>query len=410
MFASRACEFHASALRLPNLRADATSPANTAHRIAVLNVTLEAARGLAALWVFSYHISELLRASSPTLGSIAEVGHLGVPAFFVISGYCMMATSERIRLHGDSALSFIFWRFLRIFPPYWYSILVVMAVPYMVALLSYVKSGFYEWPMPRWLAFTAADWGTVLSLTRGFFTPGERPQDVYNAINSVYWTLAIEFQFYLVLFLALRYRRHFDRILVGVTILGVGAAAIPAMYTIGLFLPFWPMFSLGIGLHRFLAHTTSPRPAVSFRRVIGGCALAAAIAATFFYLTVSGRVAAFWSHSPNLCDFLFAVACTIVFFLSAAIDPANFYRWLDRSIVAKYGVKALTLLGAISYSLYLIHGKISEVPFMFARQIVTRNSLLTPFLTLAGTLLLTSIFFVYCERPFIRTRTRRASL
>ncbi len=270
----------------------------------MLNVTLEVARGLAALWVFSYHLAGLFRESSPALGAIAEVGHLGVPAFFVISGYCMMASSEKIRTRGDSAISFLYWRFLRIFPPFWSSILIVIAVPFVVALLSSLRSGLYDPPIPRWLSLGLADWAEVLSLTRGFFFPGERHQDVYNAVNSVYWTLAIEFQFYLVLFVALKYRRHFDRILVGVSILGLAAALIPSTYNYGIFLPFWPMFLLGLGLHRLLTLKIDPRAIFGQRAAIIGSVLGGVTAMAFLFLTLSGSVAALWSRSPGLCDFL----------------------------------------------------------------------------------------------------------
>jgi peptidoglycan/LPS O-acetylase OafA/YrhL len=99
---------------------------------------LDPLRGIAALWVFTFHygFSQQLVSSFPWIQPIASAGHLGVPMFFVISGYCMMASIRAARRHGESVRSFLRRRSLRIYPPYWFSLLIVAALPFVIEGLS----------------------------------------------------------------------------------------------------------------------------------------------------------------------------------------------------------------------------------------------------------------------------------
>jgi peptidoglycan/LPS O-acetylase OafA/YrhL len=92
---------------------------------------LDAARGLAALAVVAFHmrLSDSFQESLPTIYAIAKHGYLGVPLFFVISGFCLAASAASSRRNNESALSFLKRRFRRIYPPLWCSILVVAALP-----------------------------------------------------------------------------------------------------------------------------------------------------------------------------------------------------------------------------------------------------------------------------------------
>jgi len=359
---------------------------------------------LAALWVFSYHIAEPIRVSSPTLGAIAAVGHLGVPVFFVISGYCIMASAEKTRARGEPATHFLYWRFLRIFPPFWCSLLVVILLPFLLEAISSLKTGIYTPPTPRWMSAGPADWGEILTLTRAFFFPGEPGADVYSAVNSVYWTLAIEFQFYAVLFAALLSRRHFDRILAWVSVCGIATALIPGAYYLGVFLPYWPMFLLGIALNRILVHKLDPGAVFRVRSSFPVFLLGGLIGAAFVSLILTGQVAALSASSPHLCDFLVALACVALFWLVTGLNPSIANR-IHRTVpFVRYPMRGLLLLGTISYSLYLVHGKLYQLPFMFARAVVPADSLLLPLLTMLGTILLTCAFYLLCEQPFLRVR------
>ncbi len=70
---------------------------------------------------------------------------LGVPLFFVISGYCIGASVDATRRRGSSSLAFLKRRIWRIYPPYWAALLffvgVVAALD--VAELSRLHRGEY---------------------------------------------------------------------------------------------------------------------------------------------------------------------------------------------------------------------------------------------------------------------------
>ena len=57
---------------------------------------LDMLRGFAALWVFGFHFDFSLsfQTSLPNLHAFLKLGELGVPMFFVISGYCITASAR----------------------------------------------------------------------------------------------------------------------------------------------------------------------------------------------------------------------------------------------------------------------------------------------------------------------------
>lgn len=57
-------------------------------------------------------------------------------------------------------------------------------------------------------------------------------------------------------------------------------------------------------------------------------------------------------------------------------------------------------LGQSSYSLYLLHGKIYQLPEMLVRQLIAPSSLAYPLLTIAGTAALCYMFYLLGEQPF----------
>lgn len=91
-----------------NQRLPATAPFS-------IDLVLESARGLAALWVFLFHIAPLVAQSLPFLHSFALIGYYGVPVFFVVTGYCIFAAAQRAKKTGSGANLFLRRRALRIF-------------------------------------------------------------------------------------------------------------------------------------------------------------------------------------------------------------------------------------------------------------------------------------------------------
>jgi peptidoglycan/LPS O-acetylase OafA/YrhL len=57
--------------------------------------------------------------ANAVIATVATRLWVGVPIFFVISGYCISATIDSHRRKGASVGTYFLKRFRRIFPPYW---------------------------------------------------------------------------------------------------------------------------------------------------------------------------------------------------------------------------------------------------------------------------------------------------
>lgn len=141
---------------------------------------LDGLRGIAALAVmFSHyaaqHNSHFPEDPPPFHGF--EWGAAGVQLFFIISGFVIFMSARRANRPSDFAIS----RAARLYPPYWISL--VFAV---VLLLLHPVPGF---------PFT---WGQALVN----LSMVQRWVGVDNVVD-VYWTLAVEMQFYVIILILL---------------------------------------------------------------------------------------------------------------------------------------------------------------------------------------------------------------
>jgi len=64
------------------------------------------------------------------------------------------------------------------------------------------------------------------------------------------------------------------------------------------------------------------------------------------------------------------------------------------------------VLGAMSYSAYLLHLKLFMLPFMFVSQVFGKDGTALGLLTILFTLLLTYPFYYFVERRFLSNRYR----
>ena len=111
--------------------ADETSPLLNHPRYASLDLW----RGVACLMVVLHHAGFIvdggdLTPSQPdyaartfVVGFFKQM-ELGVPLFFVISGYCIAASADANRRKGASPWTFLIRRVRRIYPPYWAALLL----------------------------------------------------------------------------------------------------------------------------------------------------------------------------------------------------------------------------------------------------------------------------------------------
>ncbi|MEO1434785.1 MAG: acyltransferase [Bacteroidota bacterium] len=148
--------------------------------------SIQALRGLAALWVCYYHLGSTYLPEGHFLRNLSNPGHFGVQLFFVISGFILPYSMHRARFELRQYGRFLARRLLRLEPPYLMSILMIFGL----VILSW------------WSPYTAGktlviDWQQFLAHL-AYLVPFT-DQIWYN---PVFWTLGIEFQFYLLIGLA----------------------------------------------------------------------------------------------------------------------------------------------------------------------------------------------------------------
>ena len=108
---------------------------------------IDVLRGAAALAVTLFHLNCVLApdpasALSGAWHALWKHGHLGVPVFFAISGFCIFQAWER----ASGPAAFLARRLRRIYPPYLASLGVVLVV---IALTRLVHGVNDVVPLPR---------------------------------------------------------------------------------------------------------------------------------------------------------------------------------------------------------------------------------------------------------------------
>lgn len=146
---------------------------------------LDGVRAIAALLVISLHISEIAGVpwdvnQYPLATALAFFGRTGIVLFFVLSGFLLFLPYARALLFQDawpSVRVFYLKRIFRIWPGYY----LVLAV--MILLFSRKYLQLDHWPQ--------------LGLFLTFFM--DSSQQTWQQIDGPFWTLAVEWQFYLLL-------------------------------------------------------------------------------------------------------------------------------------------------------------------------------------------------------------------
>lgn len=136
---------------------------------------LDYLRFFAAFFVVMYHYTaRQLPNSSELLSEITKFGYLGVPLFFMISGYVILLSASH-----RTAFEFAIARLVRLYPVYWTCIVITLITTYLY--------GQYDYSVGQILANL-----TMLNDYLG-----------YESIDGVYWTLHAELKFYACIFLLL---------------------------------------------------------------------------------------------------------------------------------------------------------------------------------------------------------------
>lgn len=143
-------------------------------------LVLDSLRGLASIFVVLYHYTtryqELYCKECEPLMEISYGGY-GVELFFILSGFVIFYSAQK----NGSLLSFLYSRFFRLYPVYWLAILITTLFIIMFGLEE--RDVFF-------LQFLVN-----LTMLQEYLR--------FENIDGVYWSLAIELAFYIVIGLLL---------------------------------------------------------------------------------------------------------------------------------------------------------------------------------------------------------------
>ncbi len=291
---------------------------------------LDACRGLAALGVVVHHVAGI------------HIGGPCVMAFFVISGYCIAAAGASCRRAGLGLGGFLWRRARRIFPPYLLSLALWAA--YRVAKAAMGGANDLARPWWEWLQnLTLTQWTTLL------VRPSTYPPNNSSLFVSAYWSLCYEEQFYLVMggLVAVAGLSALAARWAVVAMLGVGLAwnAVFPTRVFGVFIEYWPPFALGALVFYRLCEV---RGAWARRAIDGALGVATLASAVLVW-----RAGGFPSPGPGGVEDRFVAGELLV--ASAFALGLLLLRRADGALARGAWFVPLRALGAITFSLYLVH-------------------------------------------------------
>lgn len=193
---------------------------------------IDTLRGVAATLVCFYHFVYTTTdyVNYDLVREFFHLGYYGVHMFFVISGIVIPLSMVMSDYKHGSWFRFMSRRFIRIEPPYLAA--VVIGTFYLI-IRNYIPGTADVDMTPN---------GTTLLLHVGYLIPFF---EGHHWINNVFWSLAVEFQYYLLLCLVFPYflkGQLWQRILLYVLFMSVGA-----IMPLRSMLPIWlPLFMVGI--------------------------------------------------------------------------------------------------------------------------------------------------------------------
>lgn len=308
---------------------------------------LDSLRAFAALSVCAFHFvcTTIGFISNESILSFFSIGKYGVQVFFVISGFIIPWSMYQAGFVFKNFFIFLSKRLIRLEPPYLISI-------FLAILFFYLREFFFD----------TINVHNVISIKQVFLHLGYLIPffDNFKWLNQVYWTLAIEFQYY------------FFMALVFVPLLNLNFAFRIALYLMILatsyfsssaFLPYWlPIFLLGIISFLYLTQ--------KIKKI------------EFFISLILLVVFCVFKYGPIL------VLCSLI-----PVFVLLFF--------SNYKVYGLDFLGKFSYSIYLIHSLVGASFINIVSHHVT--SPFAKFCTILGGLFLTilSAYFTYyfIEKP-----------
>lgn len=307
-------------------------------------------RGIAALSVCVFHFSvgnPALLSEGFWLKRILSYGHLGVEMFFIISGFVIPYSLYKINHQYKYTKSFLLRRILRVDPPYLATIVIIITLNYISMLSPYYRGLPYH-----------IDYYNLIIHFGYINTIVGQPW-----LSPVFWTLAIEFQFYLIMAL-------------------IFPLIINKNYWISI-----PICLLFVSTF-FIFNNQSLVFSSSLFFVLG--------ILTFYY------------HIAFLNKKIILTAIALLILLiyhynSIAVLCVSIFTFLTIAFVKNWSNKYLLFLGSISYSVYLLHvtigGRIINLSLNFLKGDYIR--IMVILFSLLITILISYLFYRTIELPSV---------
>jgi peptidoglycan/LPS O-acetylase OafA/YrhL len=359
---------------------------------------LDALRAIAAVMVVVCHATRAATTWNPTwaaaypslagqIGSLMGLlGAWGVGMFFVLSGLCIHLPQARRLADGESVQlslgEYFRRRFWRIYPPHLLALVASIAVAW---LLGDLIAAYGIHPM--------VSFPSLKQLLLHLFLLHSFAPSAFNSINHVFWSIAVEFHFYLLYPLLLVGRRRTSMVKLCVVLLGVSLAVrvgahglspeVKAILDRNFTCRFWE-WVLGCAVAEWLCRHGAPSRS-SLPTVVAACAGSFAFGIVASRLPYGALI--YGTVWPVLFGGLIILGCGLA--------------------LSKEG--RFAQLGHRSYSLYLTH------PVALTIALVIARSLGLPFWGewLIAVPCITAVmlaFFRFAERPFLRVPSRKTSL
>ncbi len=323
---------------------------------------VDSLRGLAAIFVFISHLVLFQHTFSPFSSyfikpvEILDLGKVGVVAFFMISGFVIPGSLEK-----QSTGRFVINRIFRLYPVYWISILVVIALSPSIFAIKQILINLTM--MQRMLG--TAD------------------------IEMVYWTLQVELIFYVICLVLYYFNKLFnERINSIIILLLLSLSMIGSLvrYFVGIKVPVMLSTSLcimflGLYFYQVMRNITQYRLS-KFHLFLLTFSIAYIPICFFAYIRLTADNEIWWRFALGHISGIFLF---MVFQLRSIKSPILLY------------------LGKISYSVYLFHFIISGYLYPKIAGFMNTNNDLVHFLVLAvcmiAVIFFSSITFFLVEEP-----------
>ncbi len=341
---------------------------------------LDGLRGFAVLLVLLYHTHVL------------NAGWVGVPIFFVLSGFLITGILIREKEAPLSTFLKNFYgrRFLRIFPPY-YAFLMVLA---------------FAKPCVHAMSGVTGDLPWALSYTSDFYLATRFAHP--SVVTSHLWSLSVEEQFYLVwpVVIYCLPARFLPALLWSIVV----ASPLLRFVIFGVWqrlgygspLPFWDLYVLPTShLDAFaigaLCWIRPPRLAP--RALLGACASFFALCLVLRHRYKDGILPITLPHA-----YAYAWGYSVIDALSAGL---LLLVSQGKDVIALFRGWPLTRLGRISYGVYLVHYPLTLVSDPVAARLFPVAVRPASFvIDLALSVALASASFHWLERPLLELKDR----